>query len=118
MLIGGEAAGNELGGDGFASYFKWVALDHPTSYMSLLGRSMPQQLEPEQTSPPDEGEREVINTMEELCEEMKLRDVPFETFAKVLLRHSAEQKHSGTAGPTSSADDHCVEDDDDSTGEG
>ena len=30
VLIAAEAAGNEVGGDGIDSFFKWVALSHPT----------------------------------------------------------------------------------------
>jgi hypothetical protein len=113
-LTAAEAAGNEVGGDGLISYLTWVALNHPTNFLPLLVRSMPQQLEPEQTSPPEEEEK-VLHTIEEVREELRLRGVPPDAFARALLRESAEglpeQEHSGTAGLTSSTDDRGVEDD-------
>ena len=74
MLTAAEAAGNEIGGDGRASYLKWIALDYPTSFFPHLARSMPQQLEPEQTSPPEEDM--VLHTMEEVREHLRQRGVP------------------------------------------
>ena len=113
MLTAAEAAGNEVGGDGLIGYLKWVALNYPTSFLPLLTRSMPQQLEPEQTSPPED--EEVFHTMAEIREQLRLRGVPPDQLGRALIGRSdeglPEQEHSGTAGLTSSTDDHCVEDD-------
>jgi hypothetical protein len=123
VLTAAEAAGNEVGGDGVVGFLKRVALNHPTSYLSLLARSMTQQLEPEQTSPPEEDNR-VLHTMEEVREYLRQLGVPPEALGRALLRGSdeglPEQEHSGTAGLTSSTNDRRVEDDasDDSTGGG
>jgi len=119
-----EAAGNELGGDGRVGYFKWHALENPKSFLHELVRSKPQQLEPEQTSPPEEEEEVYIHTIEQVREELRKRGIHPEQFARALPRGSGEglpkQEHSGTAGLTPSTDDRCVEDDasDDSTGGG
>ena len=84
VLTAAEAAGNEVGGDGLISYLKSVALNHPTSFLPLLARAMPQQLEPEQTSPPEEGKR-VLHTMKEVREELRRGGVPPDAFARALL---------------------------------
>ena len=83
MLTAAENAGNKVGGDGLVSYLKWVALKHPSSFLNLLGRLMPQQLEPEQTSPPEE--EKVLHTTEEIYEQLTVFGVPPETFAHALL---------------------------------
>jgi hypothetical protein len=121
VLAAAEAAGNKLGRNGHLGYMTWVALNYPPHFLRVYADSMPRQLEPEQTAP-FEG-REVIHTMEELREELMLRGVPPAALARVLVQGDDpldSQEHSGTAGPTSSADDHCVEDDtsNDSPGEG
>jgi hypothetical protein len=115
MLAGAEAAGNELGGDGLDGFLKRVALDHPTNYLSHLVHLMPQQLEPEQTSPPEESV--VLHSIEEIREQLSQYGVSPDQLGRALL---GVPERPGTAGPTSSTDDHCVEDDasDDSTGKG
>src|SRR5664279_1307616 len=86
VLTAAEAAGNEVGGDGLVSFLKWVALSHPTSFLSLLARSLPLQLEPEpeQTSPPEDDK--VIHTIEEFREELIRDGVPPEALAHALLQ--------------------------------
>lgn len=107
-LAGGEAAGNEVGRDGLVSYFKWVALTHPPSYLSLVGR-MPQQSESEQTSP---SERKVVlRTIEEVRDQLLKFGVPVDELARLAGESPPAQEHSGTAGLTSSTDDRGVEDD-------
>jgi hypothetical protein len=59
-----EAAGNKLGRNGHVGYMTWVALNYPPSFLRLYADSMPQQLEPEQTSPPEEDEK-LIYTIED-----------------------------------------------------
>lgn len=108
VLAGGEAAGNKVGRDGLVSYFKWVALNHPASYLSLVGR-MPQQPEPEQTSP-SEG-KVILRTVEDFRNAMIRFGVPMHQIARLASEGLPEQEHSGTAGPTSSTDDRRVEDD-------
>jgi len=102
VLTAAEAAGNELGGDGRVGYFKWVALNHPPSFLSLLARSLPQQLEPEQTSPPEDDK--VLHTIEEVREELIRNGVPPEALGRALLRMSdeglSEQEHSGLTSST------------------
>jgi hypothetical protein len=123
VLAAAEAAGNEWGRDGHVGYLTEVALKCPSSFLPLFARAMPQQLEPEQTSPPEE-EEVYIHTIEQVREELLKRGIHPEQFARALLRECAKshpgQEHSGTAGLTPSTDDRCVEDDasDDSTGEG
>jgi hypothetical protein len=102
VLTAAEAAGNEVGGDGLVSFLKWVALSHPTSFLSLLARSLPLQLEPEQTSPPEDDK--VIHTIEEFREELIRDGVPPEALGRALLRMSdeglSEQEHSGLTSST------------------
>ena len=117
MLAGAEAAGNELGGDGLVSYFKWLALGEPKTYLPVLDRRMPQQLEPEQTAPSAEDDRiREIHNIEDVRKELLRIGVPPEQFARALLEGHEnslhEQEHSGTAGPTSPTNDR------DSTGGG
>ena len=106
VLTAAENAGNKVGGDGLVSYLKWVALKHPSSFLNLLGRLMPQQLEPEQTSPPEE--EKVLHTTEEIYEQLTVFGVPPETFAHALL--AIHKERSQKAGQTSSTDDRRVED--------
>ena len=110
-LTAAETAGNEVGGDGLVGYLTWVALNYATSFLPLLTRSMPQQLEPEQTSPPEE--ETVLHTGEEICEQLRRRGVPLDSFVLALLRGMTldEREHVRKFGLTSSTDDHRVEDD-------
>jgi hypothetical protein len=110
-----EAAGNELGRNGHVGYMTWVALNYPPSFLRLYADSMPQQLEPEQTSPPEESV--VLHSIEEIREQLSQYGVSPDQLGRALL---GVPERPGTAGPTSSTDDHCVEDDasDDSTGKG
>ena len=112
-----EAAGNKLGGNGQRGYMTWVALNYPPSFLRLYADSMPQQREP----PSEEEDDEVVlHTIEQVREYLTQQGVPPELHARALLGNLDKQEHSGTAGLTSSTDDHCVEDDasDDSTGKG
>ena len=52
---------------------------------------MPQQLEPEQTSPPEE--EKVLHTTEEIYEQLTVFGVPPETFAHALLAIHKERSH-------------------------
>ncbi len=79
VLAGAEAAGNELGGDGHVSYMKFVALNHPKSFLPLYASSMPQQLEPE----PPEGK--VFHTVEDVREHLREFGIEPEAFAQALL---------------------------------
>ena len=77
---------------------------------------------PQQREPPSEEEDDevVLHTIEQVREYLTQQGVPPELHARALLGNLDKQEHSGTAGLTSSTDDHCVEDDasDDSTGKG
>jgi hypothetical protein len=111
-----EAAGNKLGGNGQRG-MTWVALNYPPSFLRLYADSMPQQREP----PSEEEDDEVVlHTIEQVREYLTQQGVPPELHARALLGNLDKREHSGTAGLTSSTDDHCVEDDasDDSTGKG
>jgi hypothetical protein len=81
ILMAADDAGNKKGGDGLVSYLTWVALNHPTNFLSLLDRRMPQRLEPEQ--PPEEEPH--LGTIEEVRDYLREKGVHPDTFARALL---------------------------------
>jgi hypothetical protein len=114
MLAGAEAAGNELGGDGLVSYFKWLALGEPKSFLPALDHRMPQQLEPEQTSPPEE--ETVLHTGGEVCEHLRRCGVRPDQYVLALVRQMAPDERENVRKSWSNfinsmSDDRCVEDD-------
>ena len=64
--MAGEAVGNKKGRDGMVSYLEWAATEEAASYMALLGRLLPQQLEAKQTSNTEITYRTVAEIREEL----------------------------------------------------
>ncbi len=54
ILLAAENAGNEDGGNGLISYLQKQAIEHPTAFMTLLGKVLPMQVsaEVENKSPP------------------------------------------------------------------
>ena len=54
ILLAAENAGKEDGGNGLVSYLEKQAVDHPTAFMTLLGKVLPMQVsaEVENKSPP------------------------------------------------------------------
>ena len=77
LLIAAEAAGNKKGRDGAASYFEWAAIKQPASFMALLGRLIPQQLETSHT------EIE-YRSVDEIRQELTRRGVQLDTIAPEL----------------------------------
>ena len=74
MLIAAEAAGNKMGKDGVVSYLTWVATKQPASFMALLARLMPLQVEANETS----RSEIVYRGSSEICDELIRRGVPLQ----------------------------------------
>ena len=47
VLLAAENAGNEDGGNGLVSYLQKQAVEHPTAFMTLLGKVLPLQVSAE-----------------------------------------------------------------------
>jgi hypothetical protein len=120
VLAAAEAAGNEVGRDGHVGYLTEVALKCPSTFVPLFARAMPQQLEPEQTSPPED--ETVLHSGEDMCEHLRQQGIPPDSFVRALLKGMTpdEREHVRNGWSNVIDSDHRVEDDasDDSTGEG
>ena len=108
VLTAAEAAGNEVGDDGLLSYLMRVALDHPSTFMPLLARVMPQQIKSQQTSPPTSSE---LHTPEEICEYLRQQDVPLDALARLFFRAMTPDEQQRCRSFIASTDDRSVEDD-------
>jgi len=114
VLTAAEAAGNEVGDDGLLSYLMRVALDHPSTFMPLLARVMPQQIESQQTSPPTSQEpptSEELRTPEEICEHLRQQGAPLDGLARLFFRAMTPDEQQRCRSFIASTDDRSVEDD-------
>ncbi len=72
-----DAAGNKKGRGGLVSYLTWAATKQATSFIPLLGRLLPHEVEAKQTSTTEITYR----TVDEIREELIRRGVPLDTIA-------------------------------------
>ena len=73
-MIAGEAVGNKKGRDGLVSYLEWAATEQAASFIALLGRLLPQQLQTKQTS----NAEITYPTVAEIREELIRRGPPLD----------------------------------------
>lgn len=66
VLLAAEAAGNKKGRGGVVSYLTWGAKNQPASFMALLARILPLQIEAKQTSHTEVIYRSVADIRQEL----------------------------------------------------
>ena len=70
ILLAAENAGNEDGGNGLVSYLEKQAVDHPTAFMTLLGKVLPMQVAAEvevaPPSPTDHNPRQLARAVLQL----------------------------------------------------
>jgi hypothetical protein len=86
-LLAAEAIGNKKGGKGLVSFFEWAATRHTASFMTVLNRSIPQQLEIKQ-----ESHTEIVyRTVAEIHEELVRRGVPIEMIYRKQLADEADE---------------------------
>jgi hypothetical protein len=78
ILMAGENVGNQLAKTakeeqkGLVSYLEWAAMKQPATYLALLGRIMPMQVEK------IEKEVDVYKTVEEVKQALRDRGLPLE----------------------------------------
>ena len=67
ILLAGENAGNEIGDNGLVSYLQEQAIQHPTAFMTLLGKVLPMQVaaeaEPAFSPPVEHSPRQIAHAV-------------------------------------------------------